>query len=79
MLAARAHKNPLDLRNTGGARSMRAVWKTPGHPPSNSADMGKTALPMCTVKNPSFPPLQLGGGENEKGKRIEVYGFPVLA
>jgi hypothetical protein len=32
MLAARAHKNSLDLRNTGGARSMRAVWKTPVHP-----------------------------------------------
>ena len=32
MLAARAHKNLLDLRNMGGARSMRAVWKAPGHP-----------------------------------------------
>jgi hypothetical protein len=32
MLAARAHKNLLDLRSMGGARSMRAVWKTPDHP-----------------------------------------------
>jgi hypothetical protein len=32
LLAARAHKNLLDLRKMDGARSMRAVWKAPGHP-----------------------------------------------
>lgn len=32
VLAARAHKNISDLQSMGGARSMRAVWKTPGHP-----------------------------------------------
>lgn len=34
MLAARAHKNLLDLRSMGGSRSMRAVEDPSAHPPS---------------------------------------------
>ena len=49
MLAARAHKNLLDLRNMGGARSMRAVWKVPDHPSNLGGDGENSFLDARTL------------------------------